>query len=159
MVLAFAGLSTITSFFDMARDTLAACWDTPRRGAPPQPRLHAGRSVELAAPLRRLPAPRARPRAPPERGLRSRGEPQLEPRPLAPRTAPVPAPLPSLHGQVGTLLDAVQAIRDRGRRLPGPPRRARHRRNRDRRAALPRGPRRRDVPRGHPTEEGAAEEV
>src|SRR5215207_4878869 len=140
MVLAFAGLSTITSFFDMARDTLAACWDTPRRGAPPQPRLHAGRSVELAAPLRRLPAPRARPRAPPERGLRSRGEPQLEPRPLAPRTAPVPAPLPSLHGQVGALLDAVQAIRDRG-------------------AALPRGPRRRDVPRGHPTEEGAAEEV
>src|SRR5918994_5349726 len=159
MVLAFAGLSTITSFFDMARDTLAACWDTPRRGAAPQSRLHACRGIELAAALRRLPAPRARPRAPPERGLRSRGEPQLQPRPLAPRTAPVPAPLPSLHGQVGALLASVQAVRDRGRRLPGPPRRTRHRRDRDCRATLPRGPRRRDVPRGHATEEGAPEEV
>src|SRR5688572_20758620 len=154
MVLAFAGLSTITSFFDMARDTLAACWDTPRRGAPPQPRLHAGRGAELAGGLRRLPAPRTRPRAPAGRRLRPRGEPQLELRPLAARTAPVPAPLPSLHGQVGALLDAVQAVRDRCGRLPGAPRRARHRRDRDRNAALPRGPRRRHVPRGHATEEG-----
>ena len=37
MVFAFAGLSTITSFFAMARDTLAAHWDTPR--VAPRPSL------------------------------------------------------------------------------------------------------------------------
>src|SRR5687767_13560941 len=35
MVFAFAGLSTMTSFFDMARDTLASRWDTP--AMPPRP--------------------------------------------------------------------------------------------------------------------------
>src|SRR5918994_1466740 len=37
MVFAFAGFSTITSFFAMARDTLATCWDTPR--VAPRPSL------------------------------------------------------------------------------------------------------------------------
>jgi 1-acyl-sn-glycerol-3-phosphate acyltransferase len=35
MVFAFAGLSTMTSFFDMAPDTLASRWDTP--AMPPRP--------------------------------------------------------------------------------------------------------------------------
>src|SRR5918995_1814895 len=159
MVLAFAGLSTITSFFDMARDTLAACWDTPRRGAPPQSGVHPGRRPELAPALRRLPAPCARPRSPAERGLRPRGEPQLELRPLAPGTAPVPEPLPPLHGQVRALLDAVQAVRLRRRRVSGAPRGTRHRGARDRHAALPGGAHRGHVPRRDAPEEGAAKEV
>ena len=60
----------------------------------------------------------------PERRLRARREPQLELRPVAARDAALPEALSALHGQVGALLDAVQAVRDRGRRVPGAPRRA-----------------------------------
>jgi 1-acyl-sn-glycerol-3-phosphate acyltransferase len=37
MVFAFAGLSTITSFLAIARDTLAVRWDTPRMAPRPSP--------------------------------------------------------------------------------------------------------------------------
>src|SRR5688572_18450094 len=126
MVFAFAGLSTITSFFAIARDTLASHWDTPLRASPPEPHVHGRRAALLAAPLRALPPPRARPGAPSRRRVRPRREPQLELRPVAARAPALPAPPPALHGEVGALLDAVQAVRERGGRISRPARRARH---------------------------------
>ena len=91
MVFAFAGLSTITSFLAMARDTLAARWDTPCMAPRPSPVyiLVAALSWPLLYGLYRLRA-RGREHLPDGR-LRARGEPQLELRPLAARAAALPA--------------------------------------------------------------------
>src|SRR5918995_891552 len=157
IVFAFAGLSTITSFFGMARDTLAARRNTPRRAAAAEPRLRADRAALLADPVRALPPAGEGQGAPAAWRIRPRREPQLELRPLAARRDALSAPLPALHGEVRALLDAPQAVRDGSGRLSRATRRARHGRDRDRDPALSRGPHRRHVPRGHAAEEGHAE--
>ena len=86
MVFAFAGLSTITSFFAMARDTLAAHIGILLRVAPrPSPVYILVAAAQLAAPLRPLPAACAGQEHLPRGRLRARGEPQLELRSLAAR--------------------------------------------------------------------------
>ena len=98
----------------------------------PSPHVPRGRGTQLAAPARALPAPRRAGASTCPRGrLRARREPQLELRPVAARDAALPAALPALHGQVGALLDAVQAVRDRRGRVPGAPRAGRPRGDRD----------------------------
>ena len=123
MVFAFAGLSTITSFLaDMAphlSDRLGYC----RHGAPAKSRLSPRRRAQLAAAEGLVSVARARKRALAcGRRLRARREPQLELRPVAARDSALPEALSPLHGQVGALLDAVQAVRHRRRGVPGPPR-------------------------------------
>src|SRR5918994_3163541 len=159
MVFAFAGLSTMTSFFAMARDTLASAWDTPLRAAEAQSRLRPPGGRELAGPLRALSPARHGQGARAGGRLRAGCEPQFELRPLAARPAAVPATVPPLHGQVRALLDAAEADRDGSRRVPGPTRRTGHRRARDGDAPLPRGSHRRHVPGGDAAEEGDAEAV
>ena len=99
-------------FLAMARDTLAAHWDTPC--VSPRPSLMYLAIAGLSWPLLYGPvsAPRQGSRAPARRGrLRPGCEPQLELRPVAARADALPEALPALHGQVGALLHAVEADR------------------------------------------------
>ena len=159
MVFAFAGVSTITSFFGIARDTLAMHWDTPRMAPRPSPVyiLVAALSWPLLYGLFRLRAPR--PRAPAGRRLRARREPQLELRPVAARRS---------RCSRGATCASWPSRSSSGRRSSSSrPRPARSRcgaasgtrGDRDGDAALPRGPHRGHVPGGDAAEEGDAEEV
>ena len=128
-------------------------------GAPAESQLAllARRGAQLAGAEGRLPSPRDRSRARPRRRLRRRREPLVELRPVAPRHTAVSTPLPALHGQEGALLAAARMDRALRWRVPSGSRQARPAGDRHRDRAVPRGSRRRDVPRGDTPLEGSAQ--
>src|SRR5436305_3604239 len=108
MVLALAGDSTITSFISratLAPSATSAILAADATSATALPALCPDRRFLVASSAIRLPLPGAREGASARRrGLRARGGTRLEPRPLDARARPLPAPLPSFHGEVGALL-------------------------------------------------------
>ena len=143
MVFAFAGLSTITSFLaDMARDTLAAGWDTPCRGAPAEPRctsLIAG--AQLAAAVRAVSAPRAGVASTSREGgfvLAANHNSNFDPWPLG--LTLFPKRYLRFMGKSELFLTPLKQIRDGRGRVPGAPRTGGSRRRwRRRRSSAARG--------------------
>ncbi len=172
MVLALAGDSTMTRRRPMTRHTVAGLSNgaTPPGGrilahhgltAQAQPGLPLHRRPQLARAPGRLPGPRAWHREPPaQRGLRPRGQPSLELRPVAARAAALPAAVSAVHGEVGAVL-----VPARARSSPAAGAFPVRRGQRDDEAIATavelcaRRPRRRDVPRGDAPREGAPQEA
>src|SRR5918996_814840 len=116
--------------------------------------------AQLAGAENSFPAARKGCRAHSTRGRTgARCEPLVERGPLAARPPALSATIPALHGEVGGLLVPAGDAHPWGRRVPGAPRRARRRGDRDSRRARPSRTRDRHVPRGHEEAEGASQEV
>ena len=157
MVFAFAGLSTITSFFGDGAGHVSQHWDTPWM-PPRSPRLHPRAALSGPAALRPRPAA-ARGREHLQTAARARRESQFELRPLAAR----PAALPERYLRFMAKSELFWTPFKQFATAAGafPVRRGEHDTAalETAAAALPRGPHRGHVPGGHAAEEGDAEEV
>src|SRR5436190_5968592 len=120
--------------------------------------LHHDCRAELAGSEHRLPTAGSRAGKRPGGGRPRAGcEPLVEHRPLAPRTAALPAAFSAIHGEVGALLVPTRHDHHRGRRVPGSPWPRRRRSDRESGRPLPRRPRRRHVPGGDSPQQGSAQ--
>src|SRR3954447_13826285 len=115
-------------------------------------RLRGGRQPARAV---GLPAALDRQGEPPAGGrLRARGQPPVEPRPVADRAFAVPAPAGAVHGEGGAVLVPVEAPAELGRRVPRRAGNGRPGRIRPRGAARQGRRGGGDVPAGHAAVEG-----
>src|SRR5262245_43023060 len=126
----------------------------------PELALPGRRGRELARGEGGLPPPRDGGRERPADGrFRPRGEPLVEPRPVAARAAALPAAVPPIHGESRALLVPARSDHQRRWRLQGAPWRAGRGGAGHGCSARARGECRRDVPGGNAAKERDAEEA